>query len=508
MVALATSARRVDVLVGPAGTGKTRTLRALRAGWEHVHGVGSVRGLAPSATAAAELAAALGVACENTAKWLYETRRDRTDALQTPGGTPAGTPRWALRTGDLLILDEASMVPTSDLDALAAQTLAAGAKLVLVGDHHQLNPVGAGGVFALLADQPHTVHLTGLWRFAHRWEAQATRGLRRGHADALDAYAEHDRLHGGPGELMIEAAYAAWAADVADGHSAVLLATDRATVAALNQRAHDDRVDAGLVRADGIALADDTVGGVGDIVVTRRNDRRLLIPGTTQDGAPGASGDGYVRNGALWQITAAHEDGSIQVRPLPRPSAGIAHPAAILPSGSGITGPEAGLPGTVCLPSEYVRRHVELGYAATVHRAQGMTVERGHALVQDGMTRQQFYVAMTRGQTANHAYAALDGLDLTCPQPPDQHPIPTVRQVLEKVLATDGGELSATATLRRRRTEAISLRRLLPIRDTLTVAAETGDLDSARQAEAERPGSGTPIPPLSSPASTPGGIYR
>jgi hypothetical protein len=186
-------------------------------------------------------------------------------------------------------------------------------------------------------------------------------------------------------------------------------------------------------------------------------------------------------------------------------------------------------PGEVCLPSEYVRRHVELGYAATVHRAQGMTVERGHALVQDSMTRQQLYVAMTRGQTANHAYAALDGLDLTCPQPPDQLPIPTVRQVLEKVLATDGGELSATATLRRRQTDAISLRRLLPIRDTLTAAAETGDADSARSADQvrevlrlraararqtqdralpHRPGSRAPLPPSSSPHSTPGGIYR
>ena len=441
VAAIAASARRVDVLVGPAGTGKTRTLRALRAGWEHVHGRSSVIGLAPSSTAARELAAALGVACENTAKWLHESRRDHPD------------PRWTLRAGQLLVVDEASMASTGDLDALAGQAAAAGAKLVLVGDHHQLGAVGAGGAFALLADQPAAVHLDALWRFEHRWEAEATRGLRSGRAGVLDAYAEHDRLHGGPGELMANAAYTAWAADVAAGHASVLLATDRATVTALNQRAHDDRVDAGLVHLDAITLADDTTAGVGDIVVTRRNDRRIPAP------------DGHVRNGALWQITAACPDGAIDVRPLPGPGA------------------EGDTSTTVHLPAEYVHAHVELGYATTVHRAQGMTVDRGHVLVQEGMTRQQLYVAMTRGRTTNHAYVALDGVDPTCPQPRDSKSDPTARQILEKVLATDGAELSATTTLRHRQDDATSPRRLLPIRDTLTVAAEAGDGESGRAAE-------------------------
>ncbi len=79
VAAIASSGRRIDVLVGPAGTGKTRTLRALRAGWDHAHGRGSVIGLAPSSTAAAELAAALGTTCENTAKWLHESTRDDPD---------------------------------------------------------------------------------------------------------------------------------------------------------------------------------------------------------------------------------------------------------------------------------------------------------------------------------------------------------------------------------------------------------------------------------------------
>ena len=446
VAAIGTSTRRIDVLVGPAGTGKTRTLRALRAGWEHVHGRGSVIGLAPSATAAAELAAGLGVACENTAKWLHESRRDDPD------------PRWKLRAGQLLVIDEASMVATGDLDTLATQAAAAGAKLVLVGDHHQLDAVGAGGAFALLAEQPAAVQLTALWRFEQRWEAQATRDLRAGRAEVLDIYAEHARLHGGSSELMASAAYTAWAADQAAGHAAILLAVDRTTVAALNQRAHDDRVHAGLVHPCGIPLADDTTAGVGDIVVTRRNDRRIPTP------------DGHVRNGALWTITAANPDGSIEVQPLPHTPDGAAQGVA----------PAAAAAATVRLPAEYASAHLELGYASTVHRAQGMTVDRGHVLIQPAMTRQQLYVAMTRGRGANHAYVCVDAMDPSCTQPPDVSRTPTARQVIEKVLATDGAELSATATLRRRQNEASSLGRLLPIRDTLSAVAETGDEDSGR----------------------------
>lgn len=140
-----------------------------------------------------------------------------------------------------------------------------------------------------------------------------------------------------------------------------------------------------------------------------------------------------------------------------------------------------------------------------------MTVDRGHTLVKEGMTRQQLYVAMTRGRTGNHAYVTLDGIDVTCPQPPDTNGVPTVRQILEKVLTTDGGELSATATLHRRQNDATSLRRLLPIHDTLTAAAEAGDDESgraanqvrdllrlraahARRPQEHRPGSAIPTP--------------
>lgn len=96
------SARALDVLVGPAGTGKTTTMRALRAAWEQRYGAGSVVGLAPSAAAAEVLARDLGIATENTAKWLFEHRRGS----------------WDLRAGQLVVIDEASLAGTLALDAI------------------------------------------------------------------------------------------------------------------------------------------------------------------------------------------------------------------------------------------------------------------------------------------------------------------------------------------------------------------------------------------------------
>jgi hypothetical protein len=157
---------------------------------------------------------------------------------------------------------------------------------------------------------------------------------------------------------------------------------------------------------------------------------------------------------------------------------------------------------TLHLPAAYVREHVELGYATTVHRAQGMTADAAHVLITPGMTRQALYVAMTRGRTANQAYITTDEIDPACPDPVDGGDAPNGRQVLQKVLATDGGELSATATLRQRYTEATALSHLVPIRTTLAAAASrerwqrlltsTG-LDPARVTELNRsPAAGVP----------------
>ena len=95
---IATSGRSLDVLVGPAGTGKSTTMAGLRAAWEAEHGAGSVLGLAPSAAAAEVLAEELGIDTENTAKWLYEHRREA-ERLHSAGGAArrAGVPSPLVR---------------------------------------------------------------------------------------------------------------------------------------------------------------------------------------------------------------------------------------------------------------------------------------------------------------------------------------------------------------------------------------------------------------------------
>jgi hypothetical protein len=201
--------RVVQVLVGPAGSGKTTTLRVLSTIWQRTTDPGHVQALAPSATAAATLQAALGVPCETTAKWLHEStgpgaqQRARMLEVARAAGTTAGTTlavelaltqqRWTLPRGGLLIVDEASLTDTRTLAELARQADAAGARVLLVGDPAQHDPVGAGGAFGLLARHTRHAQLAGLHRYTHPWEAQATLQLRNGNPAALHEYAAHHR---------------------------------------------------------------------------------------------------------------------------------------------------------------------------------------------------------------------------------------------------------------------------------------------------------------------------
>jgi hypothetical protein len=158
---IATSGRRLDMLVGPAGAGKSTAMAGLRAAWEAEHGPGSVLGLAPSAAAAEVLAEALGVETENTAKWLHEHRQQAgrlermaalRAALRSPGSSrhrsalhaelaraQGEVTRWRLRSGQLVIVDEASLVGTFALEELVSAARDARAKVVLVGDQGQLS---------------------------------------------------------------------------------------------------------------------------------------------------------------------------------------------------------------------------------------------------------------------------------------------------------------------------------------------------------------------------------
>ncbi len=193
--AVITSGRLLDVLVGPAGSGKTTTLAALSSFWRH--GIGSVVGLAPSATAARAPAESLRVPYETTAKWLHESIGDgattralryadavaRKASRDYPEQRAATEEHWRLRAeqdqrrfspGKLVIIDEASLADTRTLAAIVEQARAATAKVLLVGDHLQRGSVHAGGAFGMLARRGPTAELTSLWRFSQPWEARAS----------------------------------------------------------------------------------------------------------------------------------------------------------------------------------------------------------------------------------------------------------------------------------------------------------------------------------------------
>lgn len=394
---IATSGRLVDLLVGPAGTGKTTAMSALRSVWTAEYGRGSVVGLAPSATAAQALADDLGVCCENTAKWLQEYDHGRTE----------------LRRGQLVILDEATLADTKSLDRITLIGAGAGAKVLLVGDPHQLQSVETGGAFALLVDRrTDAPTLTEIHRFTNDWEKDASLRLSTGDVDVISTYARHDRIRDGQTDEMLDAAYRAWRSDTAVGRSSILVTESAHAVRALNERARAERLlRDGAVDGREIGLVDGVRASVGDVVITRRNDRNLRI----------VTG-GWVKNGDRWRITDIRHNGSVVVRRI-----------------------DDHRRGSTVLPPAYVEDYLDLGYAITAHRAQGVTVDTAHVVVAATTTRENLYVSMTRGRDANIAYVALD-------QPDETHSTPqsddvTARTVLYGVLRHSGASGSAHQTI-------------------------------------------------------------
>ncbi|HKU11218.1 MAG TPA: AAA family ATPase, partial [Sinomonas sp.] len=419
----AVSGRVVDVLVGPAGAGKTMAMNALRRAWEAEHGKGSVVGLAPSAAAAQVLADDLGIGTENTAKWQSDHQLH---------GTTFGP-------GQLVIVDEASLAGTLSLDRITQAAADTGAKVLLVGDYAQLQSVDAGGAFGLLvSDRADAPELLDVHRFTRDWEKTASLDLRHGRTEAIDTYSDHGRVAGGGDEQMSDAAYTAWRADRANGRVSVLIAESRDEVTALNGRARADLIlDGTLTPGREVELNDGTRAGVGDTVVTRRNDRRLR------------NGRDWARNGERWTVTAVREDGSITVRRAGRRSG-----------------------GSIVLPAPYVAEHIDLGYAVTAHRAQGITTDTAHVLVEPTTTRENLYVAMTRGREANHAYVVLNRPDDHAQPHPSENPEATARSVLYGVLQHVGAELSAHETITAEQDAWGSIARLAAEYETIAQAAQ------------------------------------
>ncbi|WP_431236076.1 MobF family relaxase (plasmid) [Mycolicibacterium psychrotolerans] len=370
---LATSGRRVQLALAPAGTGKTTAMAALAAAW--INAGGTVLGLAPTAAAAEVLGADLGAPTDTIAKLAHLAATTPTHA--GPVDDPAR--KWfdAIGSDTLIVVDEAGMASTADLDAVIGHAMAAGACVRLIGDDHQLTSVSAGGVLRDIAERTPTPTLSAVVRFGDtdrgRAEGAASLALRQGDPAGIAFYLDHHRVHVGADEAAADAAYHAWSTDREKGRDALLLAPTNELVATLNERARLDRLRTAGQASGEVRLADDLLASAGDIIKTRSNARWLR------------SADGtWVRNGNRWRILDVASDGSVLATALRAPDT----------------------VGRVRLPADYVARHTTLGYAATINAAQGVTADTCHVVGSDRLTRGQLYVALTRGRAENHVYVS------------------------------------------------------------------------------------------------------
>ena len=254
-----TSPRTVEVITGPAGTGKPRALAAAAAAWG-----GPVVGTATSQNATNELRTAGVEVAVNTTRLL------------------AGIGRGRIGPGSLIVVDEGSMVSMAHLAALAGHAARTGGKVVLAGDQEQLAAVEGGGGMMLLAGRLGYVQLAEPVRFTAAWERAASLRLRHGDPSALDDYDQHGRIHGAPPDEAIDQATKAYVACYLAGRDVLLAAADWARCRELSARIRDDLIHLGLVdAARTVPIAEGAHAGVGDLIICRTNDH------TIQAGEPG-----------------------------------------------------------------------------------------------------------------------------------------------------------------------------------------------------------------------------
>ncbi|WP_155884827.1 MobF family relaxase [Actinomadura flavalba] len=423
--------RLLVVGLGPAGAGKTTAMRA----YAHVAAQAGQRivPLATSAAAAQILGDELGVRADNLHKFLTEYTTGRyARELNAGQRVPVFARMFALNPGNVVLVDEAGMAGTLLLDRLVQIAARRGAVVRLLGDHRQLGAVESGGALRLISHEAGAAELTTLYRFTNPAEADATLKIRVGDSSGLDFYLTERRVQTGSKQAMIESAYAAWKTDMLAGKTTLMAAATGHNVTELSAQARRDRVEAGQVHADGVALHDGNHAGAGDWIVTRHNERRLSTAG----------GRDWVKNGDGWTVQRRHTDGSLTVRHLNHHS-------------------------TVTLPAAYVAANVELLYATTTNRAQGSTVDTAHPLITPEMSRENFYVVTTRARerttlyVTTHQLLAFDPDDRLDRARFDARQY-AAREVLENILAREGNEISATETLRQAADEAGSLATLVP----------------------------------------------
>ncbi|MGH9017032.1 MAG: MobF family relaxase [Acidimicrobiales bacterium] len=347
---LVTSGDGVEVVVGKAGSGKTLSLEAARTAWE-AEGW-RVSGATLAARAAAELQERSGVSSDTVAALL--SRLERGEDVFGPA--------------QVLVLDEAAMVGTRALASVLGAATEAGTKVVLVGDHRQLPEIEAGGVFAALARDHDAGALVENRRQHHAWERRALDDLRSGDVRrALAAYDAQGRIH--QGRTMTEVRdclVADWLAARNIGSKVHMFAVRHADVDALNRKSRSCLRSRGEIGPTVMESAGRDFA-VGDEVICLRNDRRLGVRNGTR---------GRVLSGGEGFVVMATDDGTRQLEAKYVDDGGLDH-----------------------------------GYATTIHKAQGETVDRAFVLGTASLYREAAYVAMSRARVRSDLYVVAGDLE-------------------------------------------------------------------------------------------------
>ncbi|MGJ5196564.1 Ti-type conjugative transfer relaxase TraA [Bradyrhizobium sp. HKCCYLRH1030] len=338
-VAHVTNRRDLSVVVGHAGTGKSAMLGVARETWEAAGF--EVRGVALSGIAAENLESGSGIA-------------SRTIASLEHGW---GQGRDLLKSSDVLVLDEAGMVGTRQLERVLSHAADAGAKVVLVGDPQQLQAIEAGAAFRSIHERHGGAEIGDVRRQREDWQRDATRDLATGKVgDALGAYRAHGLVHEAQtreqarGDLI-----EGWDRDrqASPDRSRIILTHTNDEVRVLNEAARERMRAAGdlgeEVRVAVERGARDFASG--DRVMFLQNERGLGVKNGTL---------GTVEEVSAQSMTLQVDDGRSVRFDL----------------------------------KDYNR--IDHGYAATIHKAQGMTVDRVHVLATPGMDAHSSYVALSR----------------------------------------------------------------------------------------------------------------
>ncbi len=345
VTAITTDGAGVSVVIGAAGSGKTFALAAARAAWQR-DGY-TVIGAALAARAAQQLQADAGIPSATLDRLLIDL--NRTDL---PGLSPS----------TVVIVDEAAMIGTRKLARLLQHAHYADAKVVLVGDPRQLPEIEAGGAFVALAERLGASHLVENRRQQDPVEARVVAELRAGHVDtAIRRLADHGHVTVAPDrETAYEQMVDAWYQSRLDHRPTIMLAARRADVDALNLMARER-----MVGSQWFGTEHRTIGGrefiSGENILMLRNDRQIGVV-----------------NGETGSVFEFHDESM-----------------TVLFGQS---------PHSREIPYTYLEDgNVDYGYATTIHKAQGVTVDRAYILG-DGLNAESGYTALTRGRTENHLY--------------------------------------------------------------------------------------------------------